>query len=112
MEKNNLKNIMMILQIIKNFVVKLAKHCKELKKGLEHLFESYVEKINQQKEEKKELHVLWVEPRKSVDEKKAEVVSDNDDLEIVKEEGVIELKPNSDVVECKVMEDNVVDEIP
>ena len=76
-----------------------------IEKGFERLFEFYVGKINQQKEEKKELHVLWVEPRKSIDEKKVEVVGD-DDLEIVKEEEVIEVKPNSDVAELEEREDD------
>ena len=56
------------------------------------------------------MHVFSVEPRESIDEKKVEVVSD-DDLEIVKEEEVIELKPNVDVDECKGIEDDVADEI-
>ena len=90
----------------------ISQALQRIEKGWERLFESYVEKLNQQKEENKELHVFSVEPRESIDEKKVEVVSDDDDLEIVKEEGVIELKPNSDVVEYKGMEDDVADEIP
>ena len=90
----------------------ISQALQRIEKGWERLFESYIEKLNQQKEENKELHVFSVEPRESIDEKKVEVVRDDDDLELVKEEGVIELKPNSDVVEYKGMEDDVADEIP
>ena len=95
----------------KKFRGEFRQALQRIEKGWERLFESYIEKLNQQKEENKELHVFSVEPRESIDEKKVEVVSD-DDLEIVKEEEVIELKPNSDVVEYKGMEADVADEIP
>ena len=65
-----------------------------------------------------EVQMGKVEPRKPIDEKKVEVVSD-DIVEVVKEEEVIELKPITDVVELEsipqkeeVVEDDVMIEQP